>query len=268
MPQTSDVASRTFIAPGASDAPTCRRVQAAMDAGTPEQAEVLGDGFELQEDVRRATQIDIADTVLAMVDADARRRADTHRVVLQADPAVARGRELSALRDRRLLQDRTSIARTCPSWPLTERRQITIVLFLESSREAEPSGGFDGGVLRLFPDEGDPIDIAAEGRHARGVSRAAMPHEVTRVTAGRRDADRGLVLLSHFLQVRDVYESMHPRRKDDPHDANEDDAAEKRVDRGEQLPRRNHPSSTGPIPLRIIDAFRNASSQPRCPAMW
>ena len=79
------------------DAPTCRRVQAAMDAGTPEQAEVLADGFEVQEDVRRATQIDIADTVLAMVDAtlDAVRIPDC--VVLPARAAVARGRELPPL---------------------------------------------------------------------------------------------------------------------------------------------------------------------------
>jgi predicted 2-oxoglutarate/Fe(II)-dependent dioxygenase YbiX len=57
-----------FIAPGVLDAPTCRRVQAAMDAGTPEEAEVLDEGFALQEDVRRATQIDVADTVLTMLE--------------------------------------------------------------------------------------------------------------------------------------------------------------------------------------------------------
>jgi predicted 2-oxoglutarate/Fe(II)-dependent dioxygenase YbiX len=69
---------------------------------------------------------------------------------------------------------------------LTERRQVTLVLFLESSREAEPSGGFNGGLLRLFPDEGDPIDVVA--RQGMLVAfPASMRHEVTRVRSGRRD---------------------------------------------------------------------------------
>ena len=95
---------RIFIAPDVLDAPTCRRVQAAMDAGTPEEAEVLDDGFEVQEDVRRATQIDVADTVLAMVEATLDGMRVPIAVVLRSDAAVARGREFPALRDRRLLQ--------------------------------------------------------------------------------------------------------------------------------------------------------------------
>ena len=63
------ISLQIFIAPDVLDAPSCRRVQAAMDAGAPEPAEVLADGFELQHDVRRATQIEVADAVLAMVDA-------------------------------------------------------------------------------------------------------------------------------------------------------------------------------------------------------
>ena len=70
---------------------------------------------------------------------------------------------------------------------MTEKRQVTIVLFLESSREIEPSGGFSGGVLRLFPDDGDPIEIVAKGGTLVAFP-ASMPHEVTRVTSGRRDA--------------------------------------------------------------------------------
>ena len=37
--------------------------------------------------------------------------------------------------------------------------------------------------------------------------------------------------------MRHVHQAMHPRRQDDPHDSNKDDAAEERVDRGEELPR-------------------------------
>jgi predicted 2-oxoglutarate/Fe(II)-dependent dioxygenase YbiX len=176
---------RIFIAPDVLDAPTCRRVQAAMDDGTPEEAEVLADGFEVQADVRRASQIDIADTVLAMVDAT----LDSVRIPIASFYGlVLQSREgTSFLRYETGGFYRPHVDRArVPSWPLTERRQITIVLFLESSRDAEPSGGFRGGILRLFPDQGDPIDIVPT-RGTLVAFPAGMPHEVTRVTAGRRD---------------------------------------------------------------------------------
>jgi len=167
------------------DAPACRRVQAAMDAGTPEEAEVLDQGFEVQEDVRRATQIGVADAVLTMVEA----RLDGMRVPIASFYGLAlQSREgASVLRYEtggfyRPHVDRAHVA----SWPLTERRQITVVLFLESSREVEPSGGFHGGILRLFPNESHPIEIIPEGGTLVAFP-AEMPHEVTRVTAGRRD---------------------------------------------------------------------------------
>lgn len=167
------------------DAPSCRRVQAAMDDGTPEEAEVLVDGFALQQDVRRATQIDIADTVLAMVDAV----LDAVRIPIASFYGlVLRSREgASLLRYETGGFYKPHVDRAhMPSWPLTEKRQVTIVLFLESSRDAEPSGGFSGGMLRLFPDDGDPIEIIAKGGTLVAFP-AAMRHEVTRVTSGRRD---------------------------------------------------------------------------------
>jgi predicted 2-oxoglutarate/Fe(II)-dependent dioxygenase YbiX len=156
-----------------------------MDAGTPEQAEVLGDGFELQQNVRRAMQIDVADAVLAMVDAalDAVRIqvASFYGLVLQSREGASFLRyETGGFYKPHV--DRAHV----PSWPLTEKRQITIVLFLESSREAEPSGGFSGGILRLLPDDDDPIEIIAKGGTLVAFP-AAMRHEVTRVTSGRRD---------------------------------------------------------------------------------
>jgi predicted 2-oxoglutarate/Fe(II)-dependent dioxygenase YbiX len=176
---------RVFIEDDVLDAPTCRRVQAAMNDGTPEEAEVLADGFELQEDVRRATQIDIADTVLAMVDAtlDAVRIpiASFYGLVLQS----REGASFLRYETGGFYKPHVDRAHE-PSWPLTERRQITIVLFLESSREAEPSGGFRGGILRLFPDDGEPIEIVPKGGMLVAFP-ADMRHEVTRVTAGRRD---------------------------------------------------------------------------------
>jgi predicted 2-oxoglutarate/Fe(II)-dependent dioxygenase YbiX len=176
---------RIFIASDVLDAPSCRRVQAAMDSGTPEPAEVLSDGFEVQQDVRRATQIDIAETVMAIVDA----ALDAVRVPI----ASFYGLILKSREGASLLRYETGgfykphVDRAhVPSWPLTAKRQITIVLFLESSRDVEPSGRFSGGVLRLFPDDDDPIEIVPQSGTLVAFP-AAMQHEVTRVTSGRRD---------------------------------------------------------------------------------
>jgi predicted 2-oxoglutarate/Fe(II)-dependent dioxygenase YbiX len=156
-----------------------------MDAGTPEQAEVLDEGFEVQENVRRAMQIDVADTVLAMVEAT----LDAQRIPI----ASFYGLTLHSREGASFLRYETGgfykphVDRAhVPSWPLTAKRQITIVLFLESSRELEPSGGFSGGILRLYPDDGDPIEIVPD-RGTLVAFPAAMRHEVTRVTSGRRD---------------------------------------------------------------------------------
>lgn len=176
---------RIFLARDILDASACRRVQAAMDAGTPEEAEVLDNGFQVQGDVRRATQIDVGETVLAMVEATLDRARDSiasfYRLALQSREGA------SVLRYETGGFYRPHVDRAhVPSWPLTERRQITIVLFLESACEAEPTGGFRGGILRLFADDGDPIDIIPT-RGTLVAFPAGLRHEVTRVTAGRRD---------------------------------------------------------------------------------
>lgn len=167
------------------DAASCRRVRAAMDAGTPEQAEVLADEFELHEDVRRAAQIDVDDAVLATVDAalDAMRIriAEFYNVTLSSREGAGFLRyDTGGFYKPHV--DRADV----PSWPLTAKRQITIVLFLESSRDVDPHGGFSGGVLRLFPDDGDPIDIIPKGGTLVAFP-AEMTHEVTPVISGRRD---------------------------------------------------------------------------------
>jgi SM-20-related protein len=179
------VTSRVFIAADVLDASACRRVQAAMDAGVTEEAEILDEGFEVQADVRRAAQIDIDETVLAMVEAT----LDGMRVPI----ALFYGLALQSREGASVLRYETGgfykphVDRAhVPSWPLTERRQITVVLFLESSREAEPAGGFQGGILRLFPDDGEPIDVIPKGGTLVAFP-AEMQHEVTPVTAGRRD---------------------------------------------------------------------------------
>lgn len=156
-----------------------------MDAGTPEDAEVVADEFELQDDVRRAMLIDVVEPVIAMVegtlDALRVRIAEFYRVSLESREGTGFLRyETGGFYKPHV--DRADV----PSWPLTAKRQITVVLFLESSRDIDPAGGFSGGVLRLFPDDGDSIDVVPE-RGTLVAFPASMPHEVTPVTSGRRD---------------------------------------------------------------------------------
>src|SRR5262245_37642430 len=168
------------------DAPDCRRVQTAMDAGAVEPAEVLSDTVELQEEVRRASQIEVPDVVLAMVDArlDAMREAIAryYGVYLQGREGTSFLRyEVGGFYKGHV--DRAHVS----AWPMTARRKITVVLFLESSREAERSGGFSGGLLRLYPDETSrPVDVTAT-RGTLVAFPADMLHEITPITAGRRD---------------------------------------------------------------------------------
>jgi predicted 2-oxoglutarate/Fe(II)-dependent dioxygenase YbiX len=178
---------KLFIDEHAMDDGTCRRVQAAMDSGVREPTEVIGDEMGLRDDVRRASQIEVPAAIFELVD----RHLDAQRDAL----ASFFRWQLDAREGVNLLRyepggfykphfDRADM----PAWPPAARRLVTVVLFLESSREADPAGGFSGGLLRLFP-EGDgslPIEIVPR----RGVL-VAFPavtvHEVSPVVDGHRD---------------------------------------------------------------------------------
>ena len=76
-----------------------------------------------------------------------------------------------------------------PSWPDASRRAITIVLFLNSSREADASGHFGGGCLRVFPggDGERQFDIVPKAGMLVAFP-SCTAHEVTPVVDGCRDA--------------------------------------------------------------------------------
>lgn len=156
-----------------------------MDAGVPEDAEVLADGFALQQDVRRAASIEVDEGVLVMVEAtlDSMRErvAAFYGLTLQSREGASFLRYGTGGFYKPHV-DRADV----PAWPPTAARQVTLVLFLESAREADPSGAFGGGILRVFQDEGDPIDIVPT-RGTLVAFPASTPHEVTPVTSGRRD---------------------------------------------------------------------------------
>ena len=175
-----------FIAEHAMDDGTCRRVQAAMDVGVREPTEVLGEDMALVEDVRRASHIEVPPAIFELID----RHLDTQRAAIAAFfQWDLDGREgVTLLRYDtggfyRPHADRGDV----PAWPPASRRAVTVILFLDSSREADPAGGFSGGLLRLFPRDGEtPVEILPK----RGML-VAFPadtvHEVSTVTDGHRD---------------------------------------------------------------------------------
>jgi predicted 2-oxoglutarate/Fe(II)-dependent dioxygenase YbiX len=163
----------------------CARVRAAMDAGTPEPADILGDSIETDESVRRTLHIEIDDLVRDALE----ERLDAARPQLEAffgiplgvreGPSVLRYTAGGFYR-RHCDQGRVS------GWPGAARRCVAVVLFLTSSRAEAPDGTFDGGALRLF--DGDEAGCDVRARAGTLVAfPATLPHEVTRVTEGVRD---------------------------------------------------------------------------------
>ena len=196
--------------PGFFDPETCRQLRQAMDQGGEDPAEVLADGMQHLEQVRRAGSIEIAPASLVMVE----QRLDEQREHISRSLSLPlAGREGAGfLRYRaggfyRPHRDRGNL----PSWPAAAARQVTVVVFLNEE--------FSGGVLRLWPEEGRPEgrplrdtrrgrpsgrpvrDIGRGGRSGRPepidvvpatgllvAFRAETLHEVTPVTSGVRDA--------------------------------------------------------------------------------
>lgn len=155
-----------------------------MDAGRAESAEVLHDTIDEQDAVRRAHYVDVAPSVLADVES----RLDAERAAIAAHFALPlTGREGAGFVRYpdggfyRPHRDRADV----PSWPDAIRRRIAVVLFLNGSRDIDPGGDFDGGILRLL--EGHAIDLVPQ-QGTLVAFRADLLHEVTVVRGGRRDA--------------------------------------------------------------------------------
>jgi predicted 2-oxoglutarate/Fe(II)-dependent dioxygenase YbiX len=175
-----------FQVPDCLDAAECQACRLAMDAGEWSAAAVLEDTGIQVDEARRAGDVDVPAPVLALVE----RRLDREL------PPVARhfgfpltGREGSGfVRYAAGGFYRRHVDRAeSPAWPEASRRRISAVIFLCSSRAADPEGTFDGGVLRLYPPGSDPIDIVPR-RGLLVAFDATVPHEVLPVERGVRDA--------------------------------------------------------------------------------
>jgi predicted 2-oxoglutarate/Fe(II)-dependent dioxygenase YbiX len=156
------------------DPASCRRIRRAMDAGIPDDAEVLDAAIETRAAVRRASSIEVDEGVVRDVESrlDARRAAIAafYDVVLTAREGVGfirypAGGFYAPHRD----------CADVPSWPDAARRRIALVVFLNDA----------SGTLRLSVDT-EPVDVTP-----REGLLVAFPadtlHEVTVVQRGDRD---------------------------------------------------------------------------------
>jgi predicted 2-oxoglutarate/Fe(II)-dependent dioxygenase YbiX len=164
----------------------CGAIRTAMDRGASDPAEILEEAIEHQDHVRRTLSIEVDEATLL----DVERTFEEARGRLTALSGMSLGiREGTGFLRYlpggfyRPHRDRGDL----PSWPGAARRQLAVVVFLNTARDAGDPEGFTGGVLRLYPADVDPIDIVpVEGLLV--AFPATVLHEVTRVGDAVRDA--------------------------------------------------------------------------------
>ena len=180
-----------YVSPGFLDPAACRQVRAAMDRGTAEPAEILTDTTTRDRQARRATSIDIDEVTRRIIEAqlDAVRQslAGHYQIPLttREGPGFLRYEAGDFYRRHR---DRAFSA----SWPRAAQRQLSVVVFLKSSRPHPAADEFSGGELLVWlqsPDDPattEPVRVTPrEG--CLVVFPASLLHEVRPVRAGTRD---------------------------------------------------------------------------------
>ena len=164
----------------------CRACSWAIDAGVPDQAEVLGAGISTLEEVRRAEMVEVGPEVLALVEArldQERNRIARHFGLTLAD---REGTGFVRYQPGGFYRPHVDWSDS-PAWPDAARRRVAAVVFLNASRAADATGEFDGGVLRLLSEQGEAEDVVPRAGTLVAFP-ATMPHEVTTVVGGVRDA--------------------------------------------------------------------------------
>ena len=163
----------------------CLYVRQAMNGGIVEAAEVLDGGLHHQWRIRNASLVEPAGHVIELIEA----RLDACRAEVAAALSMTLGEREGAGFIRyppggfyKPHRDRG----TDVEWPSSARRAAAVVIFLNSSRQgSRETGGFDGGVLRLFlPDAEEQVTPQAGLMVAFP---ADVLHEVTEVRDGTRD---------------------------------------------------------------------------------
>lgn len=166
----------------------CARLRASMDQGRASCAEIYAGGYRIDEDVRRAFEIDVDDGTIDEV----------RRAIEGVRSRVSRFFEMSLAADEgpgflryttgghyRLHRD------VAADWDADFPRRISLVVFLTTAGGAG-AGRCEGGSLRLLGAENDQADPAPLDIPPAAGTLVAFPstllHEVLPVTAGVRDA--------------------------------------------------------------------------------
>jgi predicted 2-oxoglutarate/Fe(II)-dependent dioxygenase YbiX len=164
------------------DAAACRRIRQAMDRGAIAPAEILDGTIAVDDQVRRAASIEVDPAIIAAVEQRLERaREEVGRFF---------GRALIAREGTNFLRygegdfylphvDRAVV----DSWPDAARRQVALVIFLNSSTPTPGPDQFSGGALCLI-DAG--VDVTPRAGLLVAFD-AGMLHEVTPVRQGTRD---------------------------------------------------------------------------------
>jgi predicted 2-oxoglutarate/Fe(II)-dependent dioxygenase YbiX len=176
------VPGRPFFIDDFLDPATCRRLRRIMDRGDTEPAEILEDTIALDVEVRRVATVDVAPAVVT----DIERRLDgvRDRVAGHFGLTLTAREGVSFLRyspgDFYLPHvDRAEVE----VWPAAARRQLAVVIFLNSSVPHPDLGEFAGGELCLIDARVDVVP--REGMLV--AFDAGMLHEVLPVREGTRD---------------------------------------------------------------------------------
>ena len=181
MPRTS-----VLVVDGFMDEPSCLRIRRAMDAGTPEVAEILGQAIGADEQVRRASHVEVDEATLRFIE----ERLDSARDAIErffgTSLTTREGASLLRYTPGGFFKPHRDWGEV-PSWPDAARRRVAAIVFLSTSHEADPAGTFSGGALRLFPDDTAAVEILSRAGTLVAFP-ATMLHEVTPVREGIRDA--------------------------------------------------------------------------------
>ena len=155
-----------------------------MDRGHASKAEIYAGGFRVDEEIRRACDIEVDDeTVRDVQRALTRARsqvADYFQTTLagQEGPGFLRYAAGGHYRVHRDIS---------PDWVTDFPRRISLVLFLTTADGSSVPGSGDGGALRLHASDGDEIEIPPVAGTLVAFW-STVPHEVLPVRAGIRDA--------------------------------------------------------------------------------
>ena len=156
-----------------------------MDAGVAAAAELLAADVAIDREARRASTVDVDDDTLARVEQsleEARGEIGSFFGVTFGPREGAGLIRYDAGGFYGPHRDRADSA----AWPDAALRRIAVVLFLNSSRAAEPDGEFTGGILRLYAGD-DAVDIDPVAGMVVAFP-ADTVHEVTVVRDGTRYA--------------------------------------------------------------------------------